>query len=85
LACRIEDIEDQDWDTLRIENGEFSRISRKLFDSSSGDHINYVVFSSNRTPPNRVENVTSFSMTYLSFTNTKAARLFPEAFLKIKP
>ena len=81
LACQIEDIDDQDWDKVRSENGGLASLSRKLFTSSSGPHINYVVFSSNRTPARITENVTDFEMTYLRFANLSATYAFPESFL----
>ncbi len=81
LACRIEDIDEEDWDKLRIGNGGLDLLSRKLFTSSSGPHINYVVYSSTRTPPRTNENVTDFTITNLRFANQSAAYSFPESFL----
>jgi hypothetical protein len=55
-------------------------MSVKLLTGSDRRHVNFVVFSSTKTPPNRDGAFTSFSTTTLRFENPTAKYSFPLTF-----
>jgi hypothetical protein len=79
LACQLEDIEDEDWSQLQGETG-LAAMSGRLLESPDRRHVNFVVYSSDRTPPKRAGTVTSFSATNLWFENREPTFSFPKSF-----
>jgi hypothetical protein len=79
LACQIEDIYDEDWPHLQGRTG-LTMMSNRLLHSSERSHVNFVVYSSNRTPPQTDAGITDFSVTNLRFENRKARHSFRHAF-----
>jgi hypothetical protein len=84
LACQIEDLEDDAWERLRGDSG-LAAITARLFENTARNHVNLVVYSSDRTPPRKEGGVTSFSATNLSFRNPSAQFSIPESFVGLKP
>jgi len=80
LTCQLEDIDDEDWGQLQSESG-LAAMSRRLLSGSDRRHVNFVVYSSTKTPPNRDGAYTSFSTTTLRFQNPNAEYSFPLTFL----
>ena len=74
LACQIRELEDDSWDKLASNSG-LAQWTGRLLRNPERNHVNYVTYSSDRTPPKRTGAVTSFAATNLWFTN-KASR-FP--------
>jgi hypothetical protein len=68
LACRLEEIDDEAWDKLRGESG-LAAMTGRLLGNPERSHINFVVYSSDKTPAKKEGNTTAFSATNLSFTN----------------
>jgi hypothetical protein len=79
LACLIEEVEDEDWETLRNEAG-LRDVAAKLLANPSRHHINLVAFNSDRTLPKTEENVVSFVTTNLMFWQTKPKFILPRTF-----
>ncbi len=79
LACQLEDIYDEDWDQLKSETG-LAAMSARLFRGAGRRHVNYVVYSSNKTLPRRNADSIELSATNLSFENENALRSFPQQF-----
>ena len=82
IACQLEDIYDEDWDQLTGDTG-LAVMSMRLLRSSDRKHVNYVVYSSNKTPPTKTIGVTSFSATNLKFENKNAVHSFPREFFQV--
>jgi hypothetical protein len=68
LACQLEDIDDEDWNQLRGESG-LAAMSGRLLGSPERNHINFVVYSSDKTAPKKEGTTTSFFATNLWFGN----------------
>ena len=79
LACQLEDIEDEAWSELRRQSG-LAQWTNRLIRSTNRTHINYVVYSSNKTPTRTADGITNFSTTNLRFQNLKARHSFPPGF-----
>ena len=82
LACQLEDIYDEDWSKLQGETG-LAAMSNRLLEGSNRTHINYVVYSSNKTPSKTEAGVTAFSSTTLRFQNRNAKYSLPAMFLGV--
>jgi hypothetical protein len=68
LACQIEELEDDVWDKLKGKSG-LAQWTGRLFQNPDRDHLNVVVYSSDKTPPKKEGDTTSFSATNLWFGN----------------
>lgn len=79
LACQLEDIDDDDWTQLRIESG-LAAMTGRLLGSPKRSHINFVVYSSDKTTPKQEGFVTSFSATNLWFGNKNPKYSIPKSF-----
>ncbi len=79
LACKLEEIEDEDWSKLQGETG-LAAMSGRLLGSPDRSHVNCVVYSSDRTLPKNEGAVTSFSATNLTFKNKEPKYPFPKSF-----
>lgn len=79
LACQIEDLEDDAWEQLRGNSG-LAAMTARLFQSLDRNHLNCVVYSSDKTPPKQYGTTTSFSATNLSFGNKSAKFSLPKSF-----
>jgi hypothetical protein len=79
LACQLEEIEDEDWSKLQGETG-LAAMSGRLLGSSERRHVNFVVYSSDKTMPKKEGAVTSFSATNLTFENREPKYPFPKSF-----
>jgi hypothetical protein len=83
LTCLIEEVEDKDWAVLRQPGYGLQAITKRLFSNPSRQHINLLVFSSDRSDPKREGNILSFTDRNLQFLNPKARFLVPNAFLGV--
>jgi hypothetical protein len=79
LACQLEDIDDENWSELRGETG-LAAMSGRLLGSSERRHVNFVVYSSNKTLPKEDAGIMNFSATTLRFQNKNAQYSFPTGF-----
>jgi hypothetical protein len=79
LACQLEDIDDESWNQLRGESG-LAAMSGRLLGSPERNHINFVIYSSDKTAPRTEGAITSFSSTNLRFGNKNAKYVIPESF-----
>jgi hypothetical protein len=79
LACRLEEIDDEAWDKLRGESG-LSAMTGRLLGNPERSHINFVVYSSDKTPPKTEGATTDFPATNLWFTNKNPKFEFAKAF-----
>lgn len=79
LACRLEEIDDEDWTKLRGESG-LAAMTGRLLGNPERNHINFVVYSSDRTPLKKEGTTTVFSATNLWFTNKNPKFEIPSAF-----
>jgi hypothetical protein len=79
LACQLEDIDDEGWNQLRGESG-LAAMSGRLLGSPERSHINFVVYSSDKTAPKKDGGTTSFFATNLSFANKKPKYPIPKSF-----
>ena len=68
LACQIEELEDDAWDKLRGKSG-LAQWTGRLLQNPERNHVNVVVYSSDKTPPKKESGTTSFSATNLWFGN----------------
>jgi hypothetical protein len=84
LACQLEDIEDSDWKQLQGETG-LAAMTARVLESSDRRHVNFVVYSSDRTPPLKDYMITSFSATNLWFSNSAPTFSLPMTFLNRSP
>ena len=80
LACQLEEIDDEAWDELRGKSG-LAVMTARLLGNPERSHINFVVYSSDRTPVQKEGNTTAFSATNLSFGNKSAKFSIPKSFL----
>lgn len=79
LACQLEDIDDEGWNQLRGESG-LAAMSGRLLGSPERNHINFVVYSSDKTAPKKDGGTTSFSATNLWFGNKNPKYSIPKSF-----
>ena len=68
LACQIEELEDDVWDKLKGKSG-LAQWTGRLYQNPDRNHLNVVVYSSDKTPPKKEGDTTSFSATNLWFGN----------------
>jgi len=81
LTCWLEDIYDEDWNTLQGETG-LAAMSNRLLEGPNRTHVNYVVYSPNKTPTKKEPGITAFSATTLRFQNRNARYEFPNIFFE---
>ena len=79
LACQIEDLEDDAWEQLRGNTG-LAAMTARLLQSPDRNHVNFVVYSSDKTQPKVGGGITSFSATNLSFANKSPKFSIPKSF-----
>jgi len=80
LACRLEEIDDEGWTKLRCESG-LAAMTGRLLGNPERNHINFVVYSSDRTPAKKEGSTTIFSATNLKFANKNPKFQIPKTFL----
>jgi len=80
IACQLEDIEDNGWSQLQGKTG-LAAMTARLLESSDRRHVNFAVYSSDRTPPKKERAVTSFSATNLWFSNSAPTFPVPITFM----
>lgn len=79
LACQLEEIDDEDWTKLRGESG-LAAMTGRLLGNPERNHINFVVYSSDKTPAKKEGNTTAFSATNLWFANKNPKFEIPKTF-----
>jgi hypothetical protein len=79
LACLVEEIYDQDWDTLR-DKGGLHAVAARLLSNPSRSHVNLLAFSSDQTPAKREGDILNFSATHVRYWNTKPKFEIPKSF-----
>ncbi len=84
LACQLEDIQDEDWSLLQGESG-LAAMSGRLLGSPKRRHLNFVVYSSDQTMPQKLGVVTSFSATNLTFESKEPKYPVSKSFFSGRP
>jgi hypothetical protein len=79
LSCLIEEVEDEDWETLRAGTG-LPSIAYRLFSNPSRRHINLLAFSSDRTKPKQKVDVIDFGATNLRYWHRDPLFPIPKTF-----
>jgi hypothetical protein len=82
LACKIEELEDDAWDRLRGNSG-LTQWTGRLLQNPERNHLNVIVYSSDRTPPKKDAGITSFSATNLWFANKSPKFSIPKSFFGV--
>ena len=81
LACFIEDLDDTAWSDLADRSG-LQNMTHRLLSGEERSHLWRVVYSSDRTPVKRVDNIVEFAATTLSWKNPACKFVVPNTFLR---
>lgn len=81
LACFIEDIYDEDWSQLTSNSG-LANMTHNLMASPQRNHVNFVAYSSDHTPPKQEGPFIDFAATNLRFDNLNPKYPLSKSFLK---
>lgn len=79
LACKVEEIDDEAWDRLRSKSG-LAVWTGRLLQNPERNHVNFVVYSSDKTAPKKEGATTSFSATNLWFGSKSPKYSIPKSF-----
>lgn len=79
LACFIEEVDDQFWESLGDASG-LQAVGIRLLSNPSRSHVNLVTFSSGETPPQRDGNLLRFSALHIRYWNPNPTFPLPRSF-----